>query len=261
MKIGFIGLGNMGAALAQAVSQQADTQLLLSNHNPVKAHALQEKVGGQLFSNGEIAEQAEVIFLGVKPHLIQSVLSGLQDQISQNPSAIWISMAAGVTLNSLEEFVSADKLIRIMPNTPVAIGQGMTTYSVVNQELAPLLEQILEKTGKVQQVPEKLIDAATAIAGCGPAFVYLMIEALTDAGVQNGLTAEDAKILSAQTLAGTAQMVLYSDKHPAQLRQEVTSPGGSTIAGVVALEKEGFRDAVIKAVAAALKKTRKLGKK
>ena len=171
MKIGFIGLGNMGAALAQAVSQQADTQLLLSNHNPVKAHALQEKVGGQLFSNGEIAEQAEVIFLGVKPHLIQSVLSGLQDQISQNPSAIWISMAAGVTLNSLEEFVSADKLIRIMPNTPVAIGQGMTTYSVVNQELAPLLEQILEKSGKVQQVPEKLIDAATAIAGCGPAFV------------------------------------------------------------------------------------------
>jgi len=215
--------------------------------------------GSALF--GEIAEQAEVIFLGVKPHLIQSVLSGLQDQISQNPSAIWISMAAGVTLNSLEEFVSADKLIRIMPNTPVAIGQGMTTYSVVNQELAPLLEQILEKTGKVQQVPEKLIDAATAIAGCGPAFVYQMIEALTDAGVQNGLTAEDAKILSAQTLAGTAQMVLSSDKHPAQLRQEVTSPGGSTIAGVVALEKEGFRYAVIKAVAAALKKTRKLGKK
>ncbi len=148
-----------------------------------------------------------------------------------------------------------------MPNTPVAIGQGMTTYSVVNQELAPLLEQILEKSGKVQQVPEKLIDAATAIAGCGPAFVYQMIEALTDAGVQNGLTAEDAKILAAQTLAGTAQMVLSSDKHPAQLRQEVTSPGGSTIAGVVALEKEGFRYAVITAVAAALKKTRKLGKK
>ncbi len=95
MKIGFIGLGNMGAALAQAVSQRPDTQLLLSNHNPAKAQALQEKVGGQLFSNGEIAEQAEVIFLGVKPHLIESVLSGLQDQISQNPSAIWISMAQG----------------------------------------------------------------------------------------------------------------------------------------------------------------------
>ncbi len=261
MKIGFIGLGNMGAALAQAVSQQADTQLLLSNHNPAKAQALQAQLGGQLFSNREIAERAEVIFLGVKPYLVQSVLSGLQEQISQNSSAIWISMAAGATLDSLAEYVSADKLIRIMPNTPVAIGQGMTTYSVVNQELAPLLEQILEKSGKVQQVPEKLIDAATAIAGCGPAFVYQMIEALTDAGVQNGLTAEDAKILAAQTLAGTAQMVLSSDKHPAQLRQEVTSPGGSTIAGVVALEKEGFRYAIIKAVAAALKKTRKLGKK
>lgn len=169
-------------------------------------------------------------------------------------------MAAGVPLDSLAAFVSADKVIRIMPNTPVAIGQGMTTYSLVNQNLAPLLEQILEKSGKVQQVPESLIDAATAIAGCGPAFVYQMIEALTDAGVQNGLTAQDAKVLAAQTLAGTAQMVLTSDKHPAQLRQEVTSPGGSTIAGVVALEKEGFRYAIIKAVAAALKKTRKLGK-
>ncbi|WP_161498461.1 pyrroline-5-carboxylate reductase family protein, partial [Streptococcus suis] len=97
--------------------------LLFSNHNPAKAQALQEKVGGQLFSNGEIAEQAEIIFLGVKPHLIQTVLSGLQDQISQNPSAIWISMAAGVPLDSLAAFVSADKVIRIMPNTPVAIGQ------------------------------------------------------------------------------------------------------------------------------------------
>ncbi len=143
-----------------------------------------------------------------------------------------------MTIDSLAEFVSADKLIRIMPNTPVAIGQGMTTYSLVNPELAPLLEQILEKSGKVQQVPESLIDAATAIAGRGPAFVYQMIESLTDAGVQNGLTAQDAKILAAQTLAGTAQMVLTSDKHPAQLRQEVTSPGGSTIAGVVALEKK-----------------------
>lgn len=261
MKIGFIGLGNMGAALAHAVSQQPDTQLLLSNHNPAKAQALQTQLGGQLLSNGQIAEQAEVIFLGVKPHTIQTVLSGLQDQISQNPSTIWISMAAGVTLDSLVTFVSADKIIRIMPNTPVAIGQGMTTYSLVNQELAPLLEQILEKSCKVQQVPESLIDAATAIAGCGPAFVYQMIEALTDAGVQNGLTAQDAKVLAAQTLAGTAQMVLTSDKHPAQLRQEVTSPGGSTIAGVVALEKEGFRYAIIKAVTAALKKTRKLGKK
>lgn len=261
MKIGFIGLGNMGSALAKAVSQQADVQLLLSDHSQAKAAEAQAQLGGQLATNGEIAEQAEVIFLAVKPQHLTALLSGLQEEISENPSAVWISMAAGVTLDSLSAYLPADNLIRIMPNTPVAIGQGMTSYSLTNQQLAPLLEQILEKSGKVQEVPESLIDAATAIAGCGPAFVYQMIEALTDAGVENGLTAQDAKLMAAQTLAGTAQMVLQSDKHPAQLRQEVTSPGGSTIAGIVALEKEGFRYAIIKAVSAALKKTRKLGKK
>lgn len=261
MKIGFIGLGNMGAALAQAVSQQPDTHLLLSNYNPTKAKDIQAHLGGQLLSNKEIAEQAEVIFLGVKPHLVRTVLMDLQEQIDQTPSTIWISMAAGITLKSLAEYIPADQLVRIMPNTPVAIGQGMTTYSLSNQALALLLEQILEKSGQVQQVPESLMDAATAIAGCGPAFVYQMIEALIDAGVQSGLTAQESKVLAAQTLSGTAQMVLQSDKHPAQLRQEVTSPGGSTIAGVVALEKAGFRYAIIKAVVAAFKKTRKLGKK
>lgn len=261
MKIGFIGLGNMGTALAQAVSQIPDTQLLLSTHNVQKAQELQAQLGGLLLSNAEIAEQAEVIFLGVKPYLVSQVLTDLQEPISRNLSAIWISMAAGVPLADLTSYISADKLIRIMPNTPVAIGQGMTTYSLTNPELAPLLEQLLEKSGKVQQVPESLIDAATAIAGCGPAFAYQFIEAMTDAGVQNGLSAQDAKALAAQTLSGSAQMVLASSKHPAQLRQEVTSPGGSTIAGVVALEKHGFRSAIISAVNKALKRTRELGKK
>lgn len=261
MKIGFIGLGNMGTALAKAVHQQSDSELLLSKHNLDRATILQTEIGGQLLSNLDIAKQADVIFLGVKPHLIHQVVSDIQVALQQNSSVILISMAAGITLETLATFVSEDRLIRIMPNTPVAIGKGMTTYSLTNPTLIPLLEYLLEKSGQLQQVPENLIDAATAIAGCGPAFVYQFIESLIDAGIENGLSAQDSKLLATQTVLGSAQLILSSDKHPAQLRQEVTSPGGSTIAGVVALEKNGFRAAVIEAVEQALEKTKKLGKK
>lgn len=261
MKIGFIGLGNMGTALAKAVHQQSDSELLLSKHNLDRATILQTEIGGQLLSNLDIAKQADVIFLGVKPHLIHQVVSDIQVALQQNSSVILISMAAGITLETLATFVSEDRLIRIMPNTPVAIGKGMTTYSLTNPTLIPLLEHLLEKSGQLQRVPENLIDAATAIAGCGPAFVYQFIESLIDAGIENGLSAQDSKLLATQTVLGSAQLILSSDKHPAQLRQEVTSPGGSTIAGVVALEKNGFRAAVIEAVEQALEKTKKLGKK
>ena len=260
MKIGFIGLGNMGSSLAHAVAHIPDSHLLLSNHNPSKASSLQATIGGEIVSNREIAGHADLVFLGVKPHLVEQVLSDLQEAICQNSSAIWISMVAGINLSQLADYIPEDRLVRIMPNTPVAIGQGMTTYCLTNPELTSLVQEVLVHSGQVQEVPEQLIDAATALAGCGPAFVYQMIEALTDAGVQHGLAAQDAQFLVAQTLVGTAQMVLQSDKHPAQLRQEVTSPGGSTIAGVVTLEKLGFRYALIKAVYAALKRTKKLGK-
>lgn len=258
MKIGFIGIGNMGGALAKAVGQADDTELLLSNHNPAKAQGLAEELGARLASNEKIAAQAEVIFLGVKPYLIADLVSQLAPLAK--PGTIWVSMAAGVTLTSLAQHLPEENLIRIMPNTPVAIGQGMTTYSLTNAELAPVVENLLAPSGQLMQVPENLIDAATALAGCGPAFVYQMIEALTDAGVEQGIQAADAKFLVAQTLLGSAQMVLDSDKHPAQLRQEVTSPGGSTIAGVASLEKNGFRSALMQAISAAVQRTQELGK-
>ncbi|MCP1639024.1 pyrroline-5-carboxylate reductase [Streptococcus gallinaceus] len=261
MKIGFIGLGNMGSAIATAVAKLEKHDFLLSNHNPEKAASLQDVIGGQLMTNADIASQAEVIFLGVKPHLIGKALTDLADAIAVNPQAIWISMVAGLTLADLQEYLPADNLIRIMPNTPVAIGQGMTTYAVENPQLAPLVEDLLAASGVVAQVPEDQIDAATAIAGCGPAFVYVFIDALMQAGLQNGLSADLAKKLAAQTLLGSAQLVLESGIHPAQLRDQVTSPGGSTIAGLVALEEHNFRYATLSGVNQALAKTRTLGKK
>ncbi|MGT2715804.1 pyrroline-5-carboxylate reductase [Streptococcus respiraculi] len=261
MKVGFIGLGNMGSAIALSISKQEGVELLLSNHNQVRAEKLQAQIGGQLLSNLEIVQQADIIFLGVKPHLLTVLLEGMEDAIAENASAIWISMAAGIRLDQLTQYLPTSQVVRIMPNTPVAIGQGMTTYALINPELADVTEQLLSQSGQVKRVDEKLMDAATALAGCGPAFVYQLIEAMMDAGVAHGLTASEAKHLAAQTLLGSAQMVLESSKHPAQLRQEVTSPGGSTIAGVIELEKEGFRYAIMAAIKAAIKRTKDLGLK
>ena len=261
MDVGFIGLGNMGGAVAKAVSQAADTHLLLSNHNVAKAQVIQEVTGGELKTNQEIMAQAQVVFLGVKPHQIGNLLTDLASELNANPNLTIVSMAAGMALEDLQFFVGDHTLIRMMPNTPVGIGQGMTTYTTTDGQPSELFENLMVHSGEVSFIPEKLMDAATAIAGCGPAFVYQFIEALADAGVQNGLSRQDALNLAAKTVAGSAQMVSQTGKHPAQLRDEVTSPGGSTIAGVVALEKHGFRYAVISAINKALKKTQKLGKK
>ncbi|MBF0777399.1 pyrroline-5-carboxylate reductase [Streptococcus cuniculi] len=260
MKVGFIGLGNMGSSIALAVAKVAGVEVLLSHHHQDRAAAVQEQTGGRILSNSDIVQEADVIFLGVKPHLLAPLLESLGGVALQRSSTVWISMAAGISLEQLTQYLPASQVVRIMPNTPVSIGQGMTTYALTNPELTDVTEQLLSQSGQVKRVDEKQMDAATALAGCGPAFVYQWIEAMMDAGVAHGLSADDAKELAAQTLLGSAQMILESSKHPAQLRQEVTSPGGSTIAGVVKLEKEGFRYAIMAAIKAAIKRTRQLGK-
>ncbi|TCD46686.1 pyrroline-5-carboxylate reductase [Streptococcus sp. X16XC17] len=256
VKVGIIGLGNMGGAVAQALSKIENVELLLSHHNLQKAQALQDQIGGTLADNETIAAQTQVLFLGVKPRLIGKVLAELEVSLAENTDLICISMAAGVTLTDLVALHPSEKWLRMMPNTPVAIGQGMTTFATENDQVAQLFEKLMAKSGQVKRLPESLIDAATAIAGCGPAFVYEMIEAMSRAGVQNGLTVANAQVLAAQTLVGSAQMVLESPLHPAQLRDQVTSPGGSTIAGLVALQEEGFQASIISGVNRALKRTK-----
>lgn len=260
MKIGFIGLGNMGSAILRAVAKSGQHELLFSDHNADKLAELVVLYKGKISNNQEIAAQADVVFLGIKPHLVGLVLTEVKEAVSKNPSAVWISMAAGVSLEQLAQFLPADKLVRMMPNTPVAIGQGMTTFATSKAENAQLFNELMAHSGQVKQLPEGLMDAATAIAGCGPAFVYEFIHAMTSAGVQNGLSVADSQLLASQTVLGSAQMVLETGQHPAHLRDQVTSPGGSTIAGVVAMTQAGFQAATMEAVNAALDKTRELGK-
>lgn len=256
MKIGFIGLGNMGSAILLAVAKLGQHDLLLSDNSSERAEQMQASCGGQIVTNQEMALQADIIFLGIKPHLVGLVLSELETK----PSTTWISMAAGVSLAQLAEYLPADNIVRMMPNTPVAIGQGMTTFATNNAKNAQLFKDLMVKSGRVKQIPEELIDTATAIAGCGPAFVYEFIHAMTSAGVQNGLSVADAQELASQTVLGSSQMVLESGQHPAQLRDQVTSPGGSTIAGVIAMTQAGFQAATMEAVNQALNRTRELGK-
>ena len=265
MKIGFIGLGNMGASLAKAVWQANTTdKFLLSNLSQDRVDDFIASYGGQVSSNEEIFAEADVIFLGVKPAQFSELLSQYQTILEKRESLLLISMAAGLTLEKLVSLIpSQHRIIRMMPNTPVAIGQGVISYALSSNcrvEDSELFCQLLNKAGLLVELGEGLIDASTGLAGCGPAFVYLFIEALADAGVQTGLPRETALKMAAQTVVGAGQLVLENQEHPGVLKDQVCSPGGSTIAGVASLEAHAFRGTVMDAVGQAYKRTQELGK-
>ena len=266
MKIGFIGLGNMGGSLARLVSQDERfrSELLLANRSRNKAEKIAAEVGGQPVSNEEVFSRAEVIFLGIKPAQFADLLAEYQEILEKRESLLLVSMAAGLPLKTLKKLVpSHHRWIRIMPNTPVAVGEGVITYSLsqqANQVDEDLLRELLSSAGLLVKLEEKQLDAATALAGCGPAFVYLFIEALADAGVQAGLSRDMSLELANQTLLGAAKLSQISGQHPAQLKDQVCSPAGSTIAGVASLEENAFRGPVMDAVQAAYKRTQELGK-
>ncbi|KXT78552.1 pyrroline-5-carboxylate reductase [Streptococcus sp. DD13] len=259
MKIGFIGLGNMGGAVARSVAALGEHDLLLSHHNLVKAESLQKEIGGKITSNDHIVSQADVVFWGIKPQLLDQVLSSFVGK--EKPGALWISMLAGVSLDQLGRYHAQQHWVRMMPNTPVAIGAGMTSYTCETTDVASLFEDLMKQSGRLMRLPEGLLDVATAIAGCGPAFVFEFIEALSLAGLEQGLRKEDATLLAVQTLSGASQLALNSDETPSQLRDQVTSPGGSTIAGVVEMKEAGFQSAIIRGVKKALQRTQELGNK
>lgn len=265
MKIGFIGLGNMGASLAKAVWQANRTdKFLLSNLSQDRVDDFIASYGGQVSSNEEIFAEADVIFLGVKPAQVSTLLAESQDILEKRESLLLISMAAGIKLEKLASLIpSQHRIIRMMPNTPASIGQGVISYALspnCRAEDSELFYQLLAKAGLLVELGESLIDAATGLAGCGPAFVYLFIEALADAGVQTGLPREIALKMAAQTVVGAGQLVLESQQHPGVLKDQVCSPGGSTIAGVASLEAHAFRGTVMEAVGQAYKRTQELGK-
>ncbi len=259
---GFIGCGNMGGALAAAAAKGVGGhRLVLADADCQKAQALAQQVGASVATNQEIAATCPVIVLGVKPQILRRVAEEIAPMLPSE--TVVVSMAAGVTLETLKELLGPRPLIRIMPNTPVQVGEGLILYAMdgVNLHQEQDFLQLFAQGGKLVALEEKQMDAGTALSGCGPAFVYLFIEALADGAVTCGLPRQTALELAAGTVLGSAKTVLETGIHPGALKDAVCSPGGSTIEGVHALEQNGFRGAAMEAVIEAYKKTQVLGGK
>lgn len=263
---GFIGTGNMGGALAEAACvKTAPASILLSDGSREKAARMAEKLG--CFSAGakEVAEQCRYIFLGVKPQIMATLLAEIAPVLSaRRDRFLLVSMAAGVSTDKIRGMTLSDcPIIRIMPNTSVTVGEGMILYTAtenVTEGEITEFKDLMSGAGRFDPLPESLIDAGSAVSGCGPAYIYLLIEALADGGVACGLPRDKAMAYAAQTALGAAKAVLETGIHPGELKDRVCSPGGSTIAGVLALEAGGFRAAAAQAVIAAYKRTVELGK-
>ncbi len=262
MRVGFIGCGNMGSSLARAVCRIADAKVYISDSNAEKINKFAKETGANISDNEFISQNCDFIFLAVKPNILKDVLGHLSDNFAKNSNSVIVSMAAGVPICNIAGFIaSPHAIIRIMPNTPVAIGEGMITWCKnqhVTENNSADFKKILSLAGNLDEIDERLIDAASAVAGCGPAFAYMFMESLADGAVACGLPREKALIYAAQMLKGSASMVIKTGKHPELLKDEVCSPGGSTIEGVAALEAGAFRSSTSSAVVASFEKTKKL---
>lgn len=257
---GFIGAGNMGGALAAAACKSTD-RVIVTDRDTAKAEALSAVCGCTVGDAATVVQNSRFVFLGVKPQMLSAVAAQLAPLFTER--VVIVSMLAGVSTERLAAELGDRPIIRIMPNTPAAIGEGMILYTanaaVTEEEKRDFLT-LMAAAGKLDEIPETLIDAGSAVSGCGPAFVYLFIEALADAGVQCGLPRDKALQYAAQTVCGAGRMAVVDGRHPAALKDAVCSPGGSTIEGVHALEDGAFRGVVMNAVEASFERTKELGK-
>jgi pyrroline-5-carboxylate reductase len=265
-RFGFIGAGRMATALAKGFRQRglaSPSGLVASDPSPSAAEAFQAATGGRVVGdNLLVAAQADCLFLAVKPQQMPDVLSQLAGRLTERQ--LVVSVAAGVSLGTISKALGpGPRLVRVMPNTPCLVGQGASAYCLgpgTRADDGRWVGGLLESVGLAFQVEEKLLDAVTGLSGSGPAFVYLVIEALSDGGVRMGLPRDVALALAAQTVRGAAELVLSSGQHPAVLKDQVASPGGTTIAGLQALETGAVRGALMGAVEAATRRSAELGK-
>lgn len=264
-RIGFIGGGNMAEALTRGLMAGGVPSAAISVAEPVEERRdfLHERYGIRVTAeNRAVVSACDVVILAVKPQMAGEVLRETADAVS--PDKLLISIMAGVGTKAVEEAVQGARVVRVMPNTPALVMEAASAISrgsgAAAEDLS-LARHLFDLIGKTWVVDEKLMDAVTGLSGSGPAYVFTFIEALADAGVKNGLPRDIAAGLAAQTVFGAAKMVLETREHPALLREKVTSPGGTTIAGLHVLEKEGFRGTVINAVDAATARSRELGGK
>lgn len=264
--IGFIGAGNMGQAMAGGIVSSG----IVKAENIIFSDILEEnlkkayKKYGVKTSNSNVlaASMADFLVLSVKPHLYKTVIDEIKDYLK--PETVVITIAAGITLEKLKNMFGKNvKTVRTMPNTPAMAGEGMTAVIpnefITENELKEVME-ILNSFGKAEIIEEKLIDAVVAVSGSSPAYVYMMIEAMGDAAVAGGMPRDKAYKFAAQAVLGSAKMVLETGIHPGELKDMVCSPGGTTIEAVAALEENGFRSAVIKAMKICEKKSKEMSK-
>ena len=265
-KIGFIGCGNMSQAMMGGIIQSGlvpASNVIASDLFAPNRELCAKKYGITVTAdNKEAVQDVDMLVLAVKPHIYPIVIAEIKDLIK--PTCIVVSIAAGQTVEALEEMFNPEtKIIKTMPNTPAMVGEGMTAAianAFVTAEEKEFVTQVLTSFGKLEWVEEYMMDAVTAVSGSSPAYVFMFIEAMADAAVLGGLPRQQAYKFAAQAVLGSAKMVLESGKHPAELKDNVCSPGGTTIEAVAKLEKEGFRTSIISAMKACMKKSKKMSK-
>lgn len=254
MKIGFIGCGNMASAMISGMLKKGlykKDEIIVSNLTEEGSKRSREKLGVvTTLDNHEVVKNTKLVFLAVKPQFYEEVLNEVKDELT--PEHTVVGIAPGKTLAWLEEECGQPlKVVRMMPNTPAQVGEGMTGVCANEKVSAEELAQICEITdsfGRTEVVPERLMDAVSAVSGCSPAYVFMFIEAMADAAVAQGMPRKQAYQFAAQAVLGSAKMVLDTGKHPGELKDMVCSPAGTTIEAVRTLEELGFRSSIIEAM-------------
>ena len=263
MKIGFIGGGNMGGAIIGGIINKgitAKTDITVSDKSEAALNKIRSEYGVNTTPDNTVTAMQDILFLCVKPQFVYNVIDEIKDAVNEN--TVIVSIVAGQSIASLSEaFGKKVKLVRVMPNTPALVGEGMAALvpneNMTDSETEAVLN-IFRSFGKCETVTENLMDAVTAVSGSSPAYVFILIEAMADAAVEGGMPRNQAYTFAAQAVLGSARMVLETGKHPALLKDMVCSPAGTTIDAVAALEKNGFRNAVIEAMRACIEKSKQL---
>ncbi len=266
-RFGFIGVGNMGGALAGAVCRKVDPkEVMVADHFAEKTAVFSETYGATVADNATIASECKFIFLGVKPQMMAGLISEIAPVLKKRNHGdfVLVTMAAGLSVSTIEYMCGwALPVIRMMPNTPVSVGEGMILLSsneFISEETFGEFTEALSLAGKLERIKEKRIDAASVISGCGPAFMYLFLEALVDAGKKLGLDEKEARTYAEQTMRGAATLAMSGDLSLEQLRVNVCSPGGSTIEGVKVFQQRELDDTVFEALKASYIRTKELAR-
>ncbi|OOM79293.1 pyrroline-5-carboxylate reductase [Clostridium puniceum] len=263
-KIGFIGCGNMGRAILDGIISSGVINSKNINVYDISPNVIENSKAKNVNISAnikELCEESDIILLAIKPNIVEEVLKSTERLLE---GKALLSIVAGVTSENLKKMANVDiRILRIMPNTPAMVGEGATVFCLDNtfsQDEKNLAVEIFESVGIVEWIPEKLIDAVTGLSGGGPAYAAMFIEALADGGVREGLSRATSYRLAAQTVLGTGKMIIETGIHPGELKDMVSSPAGTTIEGVRALEKGGMRFAVLEAIAKSSEKSRNLCK-